>query len=473
MNKFFYIFIFSLLFTINLFGSSTKYYYDKFVTTKKLYLGAIMSSNRKQEIECLKKLIIYGKKLHKNTSKYKRELNRLDTSTKLKKPILVKSYIKPTKKRYSIKSVYANTNMIVINFYKNINRSYIKFLRKKAKIYIEEFFIKGSFKDANPTKLKLKNIDKIKIFQYKSNILKIILTNRKKFKTVYIINKNQIIIKLVDTQKKKTNKKQVVKSKKKYTKKKVKKYKPKPKKYIKTTPKVLDKDIFYPSHKTIVIDAGHGGKDSGAVGKYKRYEKNVVLNIARYLRDELKKDGFHIYLTRSTDKFVTLPRRTKYANKKHADIFVSIHANAARRSRANAAYGIETYFLSPARSARAKRVAALENKGDMKKMSWSSKNSLLTILNQSKITESNKIAIDIQRNMLYILRKKYGKSAIKDGGVREGPFWVLVGAQMPSVLIEVGYISHPKEGYRIYTRRYQKLIAKGIARGIKSYFMKN
>ena len=83
------------------------------------------------------------------------------------------------------------------------------------------------------------------------------------------------------------------------------------------------------------------------------------------------------------------------------------------------------------------------------------------------------MAIDIQKNMLYSLRQKYGKWAIKDGGVREGPFWVLVGAQMPSILIEVGYISHPIEGKRIYTKTYQKLIAIAIANGIDSYFTKN
>ncbi len=106
-------------------------------------------------------------------------------------------------------------------------------------------------------------------------------------------------------------------------------------------------------------------------------------------------------------------------------------------------------------------------------MGWSSKSTFLTVLNQGKITASNKMAIDIQKNMLYSLRQKYGKKTIRDGGVREGPFWVLVGAQMPSVLVEVGYISHPKEGKRIYTSQYQKLISKAIANGIDSYFLKN
>ena len=225
--------------------------------------------------------------------------------------------------------------------------------------------------------------------------------------------------------------------------------------------------------KTIVIDPGHGGKDVGAVGSGRNYEKTVVLNIAKYLKKELQKSGFKVYLTRSGDNFVKLSDRTKYANEKNADIFVSIHANAVAKSNAKNVYGIETYFLSPARSERAKRVAALENQGEIDEMSWGSKNSFLTILNQSKLTASNKLAIDIQRNMLYQLWNVYGKKSINDHGVREGPFWVLVGAQMPAVLVEVGYISHPEESQRIKTKKYQEKIAHGMADGIKSYFRKN
>jgi N-acetylmuramoyl-L-alanine amidase len=98
---------------------------------------------------------------------------------------------------------------------------------------------------------------------------------------------------------------------------------------------------------------------------------------------------------------------------------------------------------------------------------------LLTLLNNSKIISSQKMAIDIQKNMLYQLQKTYGKKSIVDGGVREAPFWVLVGAQMPSVLIELGYISHPVEGKRLYSKAYQKKLAKGIAQGIISYFRHN
>jgi len=430
------------------FALTKEYYKDKYDTTKRLYLGAIMSNDRAKEVEYLKKLIRYADKLNINVLKYQKELNRIDTTTVIKNKVQTKSYLKPKiiKPIYSIKSVKQGINSITITFYENINKSYIDFVEKKDKKYFyDEFNIKGEFKDAKPTKLFIKGVNKITIFQYKEDILRIFLRNKTNLKTIYIIGKNSIIIKVLDLDKKP----------------------------VKNSVQMLPNDMFFPSAKTIVIDAGHGGKDAGAVASGRNYEKNIVLGIAKYLKKDLDKMGFKVYLTRSRDKFVELSDRTHFANKKNADIFISLHANAVPKSKAKRVHGIETYFLSPARSARAKRVAALENKGDMAKMGWGSKNSLLTILNQSKITASNKIAIDIQRNMLYKLRGIYGKSNIKDGGVREGPFWVLVGAQMPSILIEVGYISHPKEGRRIKTKNYQKNIANAIAQGVKSYFIKN
>jgi len=472
LNKIVKTFLIVILLSQSVFAIGNAYYQDKFNATKKLYLGSIMSSDKNNEIKYLKKLIRYGDKLKVNTLKYKRELNRLDNTPILKnttrsvlkpKPkAIIKQKAKPIyDKRYSIKSVIESSNSITINFNKNINSSYIDFEeRKVGKLYYDEFYFKGNFKDAAPTKLSINGIDKISIYQKRKNQLLLSLKHRKNLKTIYIINKNQIVIKILNL--KPGTKKRVIKKAKKVQ-----------KKTIKEKVKVLNNDILYPAKKTIVIDAGHGGRDGGASYKRKRFEKNITLNISKYVKEELQRKGFKVFLTRSRDKYVKLSKRTKYANKKKADVFISIHANAARKNRASKAHGVESYFLSPARSARAKRVAALENKGDMTGMGWSSKNSLLTILNRAKITAANKMAIDIQKNMLYSLRKQYGKKNIRDGGVREGPFWVLVGAQMPSVLVEVGYISHPTEGYRISTRRYQKLIAKGIAKGIESYFIKN
>lgn len=221
--------------------------------------------------------------------------------------------------------------------------------------------------------------------------------------------------------------------------------------------------------KTIVIDPGHGGKDCGAMGVDKVCEKKIVLNIGKHLRDELKKRGYKTYMTRDKDVFIGLRQRTNLANNKNADLFISIHANAIPENRAKFE-GVESYFLSTARSERAKKVAALENKDDTEGMNYFSKQSFLNTLNTQRIVASNRLAIDIQYGMLQSLRSKY---KIVDGGVREGPFWVLVGALMPSVLLEVGYITHPNEGKRLNQIAFQKTIAKGIADGVDGYFQKN
>lgn len=412
-----------------------------------------MENNSKKEIEYLKKLIRYGDKLDIDTLKYQRELKRLDKTAVISKPKPKKyTNTSQTKSKYTIRSVKAIGNSIIIDFNHKINKSYIDFIEKKTKYaYYDSFDIKGNFKDAKPTKLKINGVDKITVVQKNQNTLTISLRDKVNLKTIYILAKHRIIIKVLDLKKQKNTQSKKIKEK----------------------VKMIDSKALYPAQKVIVLDAGHGGKDAGAVGGKNLYEKNIVLSIVKYTKQYLERKGFKVHLTRSSDKFVKLSRRTKYANGKNADVFISIHANAARKSRASKAHGIETYFLSPARSARAKRVAALENKGDMNKMGWSSKNSLLTILNRSKIVASNKMAIDIQKNMLYKLRNKYGEKAIRDGGVREGPFWVLVGAQMPAVLVEVGYISHPTEKRRMNTKTYQRLTAQGIADGIESYFIKN
>ncbi|MCL9822995.1 N-acetylmuramoyl-L-alanine amidase family protein [Helicobacter colisuis] len=221
--------------------------------------------------------------------------------------------------------------------------------------------------------------------------------------------------------------------------------------------------------KTIVIDPGHGGKDCGAIGVNKTCEKIIVLSIGKYLRDILQERGYKVYMTRSSDKFIKLRERTSFANDKEADLFISIHANAIVDNK-NSLEGVESYFLSTARSEKAKNVAALENKDDIESMNYFSKQSVLNTLNTQRIIASNRLAIDIQYGMLQSLRKNY---KIVDGGVREGPFWVLVGALMPSVLLEVGYITHPTEGKRLTQTAFQKNIAKGIADGIDNYFIKN
>lgn len=224
-------------------------------------------------------------------------------------------------------------------------------------------------------------------------------------------------------------------------------------------------------HKKIVLDAGHGGKDCGAMSANLVCEKDIVLEVVKFLHKELRKRGYSVLLTRDKDIYIDLVARTELANKKSADLFISVHANSIPKRSTSNAHGIETYFLSTARSERARKVAEQENKDNVNLMDYFSKSLLLNSLNTQRLIVSNKLAIDVQYGMLQSVRKNYPD--VVDGGVREGPFWVLAGALMPSILIEIGYNSHAIESKRIQSKPYQKILAKGIADGIDSFFSKN
>lgn len=222
------------------------------------------------------------------------------------------------------------------------------------------------------------------------------------------------------------------------------------------------------SDKLVVIDAGHGGHDSGALSGG-RMEKDVVLQISRKLKRELNRKGYRVYMTRSSDRFLTLGQRTRIADAKDAVAFLSIHANAiANKSRFNEVEGVETYFLQKSRDARSQRIAAIENAAVLKGTDRLSKNVIIdAVLNGPKIVQSHKLAIDVQKKMMKQLRRGY--KDVKDGGVRPAPFYVLVGASRPSILIEVGYITNPKERTRLFSSNYQEKIAKGVVEGISQY----
>ncbi|MCI6177596.1 MAG: N-acetylmuramoyl-L-alanine amidase [Campylobacter sp.] len=224
--------------------------------------------------------------------------------------------------------------------------------------------------------------------------------------------------------------------------------------------------------KIIVLDPGHGGDDVGALSQNKKLrEKDIALSVSKKTASLLKERGYKVLLTRSNDRFIKLRSRTSFANDKGAHLFISIHANAApNKEKAKTMNGIETYFLSPSRSERSMNAANLENKADTDEMNYFTKLSFLNFLNREKIIASNKLAIDIQAGLLKSVRASY---KVSDGGVREAPFWVLVGALMPAVLIEIGYISHPEESQKIANSKYQDHIAKGIADGVDEYFAKN
>jgi N-acetylmuramoyl-L-alanine amidase len=216
----------------------------------------------------------------------------------------------------------------------------------------------------------------------------------------------------------------------------------------------------------VVIDPGHGGKDYGAPGYLKGvHEKKVVLQIARRLAKKIKTElGLEVILTRNSDRFLTLEERTAFANTKSADLFISIHTNASRDRRA---YGLETYFLNLATDEEAIRVAAMENATSTKNISDLQK-ILFDLMQNAKINESSRLAAYVQSAMVGHLRhKRYTR--IKSKGVKQAPFYVLLGAQMPSILIETAFISNPRECKRLVNPKYQDRIAEGIVQGIRNY----
>jgi len=218
----------------------------------------------------------------------------------------------------------------------------------------------------------------------------------------------------------------------------------------------------------VVIDAGHGGHDCGALCGGKQ-EKDLVLQITKKLAKEFKRKGYRVYLTRGKDKFLKLGERTRIADKMDAKVFISIHANAiADKSRFEAVEGIETYFLQKTRDARSQRIAQRENSAVLQGADALSKDVIIdSVLNGPKIVESNKLAIDVQNGIMRRVRSRY-KDA-RNGGAKPAPFYVLVGASRPSILVEVGYITNSKERARLFSSDYQERIAKGIVEGVSRY----
>ena len=215
----------------------------------------------------------------------------------------------------------------------------------------------------------------------------------------------------------------------------------------------------------IVIDPGHGGKDYGAPGYLKGvHEKYVVLQIAKRLKqmivDELKCEAV---LTRSGDTYLSLEERTAIANTQNADLFISIHTNASSDRRA---YGIETYILNLATDDEAIRVAAMENATSKKNIS-DLDSILQDLMKNAKVSESTRLASYVQQSISGKLKAKY--KTIRNKGIKQAPFYVLLGADMPSILIETSFISNPRECKRLSDPNYQKHLCWGILEGIRRY----
>jgi N-acetylmuramoyl-L-alanine amidase len=216
--------------------------------------------------------------------------------------------------------------------------------------------------------------------------------------------------------------------------------------------------------KKVVIDPGHGGKDPGAIGPSGLKEKDVVLGIALKLQKKIRaRLGLDAILTRSSDKFMPLEERTALANTQNADLFVSIHTNAHKNRRVR---GISTYILNVATDKEAARLAAFENAVSTKRISDLEK-ILNDLMLNSKINESSRLAEAVRQGLVKGLPRRY--KGIKDLGVKQAPFYVLIGAQMPSIMVEVSFITNRWEEKRLATDGYREAVAEGILAGIQSY----
>ena len=213
----------------------------------------------------------------------------------------------------------------------------------------------------------------------------------------------------------------------------------------------------------IVLDPGHGGKDPGTIGANGMMEKDITLNVAKKLAVKLREAGFDVILTRDRDVFIPLEERTAIANSREGDLFISIHANASRNKKLS---GVETFFLNFSQDPSVIATAARENATSSKNISQM-KDIIEKIVQNTKIPESKELAQCIQNSLVRNFSQKH--SNVRNLGVKGGPFWVLIGAEVPSVLVEISFLSNPAEEARLITEAYRQLAAQGIYEGIITY----
>ena len=433
--------------TVNLFKAYNDY--------KTLYLQADTNSDKALKLKALNGIVYTGNKLNIDVTDYTNELKDFNKKTGTSETkIALTSMIK-------MNSIKWEDNSLILSFDKDIDKQQIKYFTiydKKHNRYRYIFDILSSSL-AKSQVLTKKGIAQIKLNQYDPKTIRLVFEDEEKLNLSFDIDGNDLKITVISgTQPVAELFKATVAE-------------PQDEDKSEELPADIKKYSKSDKQKIIVIDPGHGGKDSGAIGYKNSYEKYVVLDVAQNVRNILVSRGYKVYMTRDDDTFIELKERTALANRKNADLFISIHANAVCSSSAENACGIETYFLSPSRSSRATRVAAMENSTEISDMSGYGKSTFLKFTTNLNRIASNKLAIDVQKGILGNLRK-YHKGVI-DAGVREGPFWVLVGAQMPAILVEIGFITNPEESQQLSDKVYEKNMAYGIANGVDRYFINN
>lgn len=213
----------------------------------------------------------------------------------------------------------------------------------------------------------------------------------------------------------------------------------------------------------IVVDAGHGGHDTGTIGPHGLMEKDLVLDVALRLGKLLEnKLGAEVVYTRDDDTFIPLESRTGIANKHQADLFISVHANSSRDASAR---GVETYYLNFTSDAEALEVAARENAVSQKSV-FELQDLVKKIALKEKIEESREFAGDVQKSLQAGLS---GKASMRDRGIKKAPFVVLIGANMPSILAEISFVSNPNDEKKLRTPEYRQKIAEALYRGVARY----
>jgi len=214
----------------------------------------------------------------------------------------------------------------------------------------------------------------------------------------------------------------------------------------------------------VVIDPGHGGKDPGAIGKKGTKEKHITLKIGYYLKDLIQKRlGSTVFLTRNKDIFLDLEKRVEFANKKKADIFISIHVNSHPQKTIK---GLEVYHFGKASDPRALEVAARENGMKLEDNAPPWQFIIADKLNDQKIEQSQTFAWTTNKTLVKTLKASY---TVKDHGVKTAPFYVLRFTTMPSILAEVAFVSNPEEEKRLRSKAFQRKLAEGMYKGIQSY----
>ena len=213
----------------------------------------------------------------------------------------------------------------------------------------------------------------------------------------------------------------------------------------------------------VVIDAGHGGHDTGAIGKKGTREKDVTLAVSRRVAEILSERGLEVILTRNDDTYVRLEDRSRIANEAKGDLFLSIHCNAAESRKLR---GIETYSLNIASDRYSIRLAARENASSEKSIS-DLQFILADLATKANTDESQRLASRVQRSLVNRLSSNF--KGVKDLGTKEALFYVLLGAKMPAILVEASFLSHPEEEQRLASKAYQEHIAQAVAEGVEAF----